>query len=193
MKFQFPSNGKLHSNFFSQLKNLSKISFNSLQTGNCIQTKKMSEKYDVVKVSFNSLQTGNCIQTYHGIFCSFSDHWFQFPSNGKLHSNLLMKLAKKYPQIKVSIPFKRETAFKPSSRGRNGSEGKAFQFPSNGKLHSNPLFARTTVRTLFRFQFPSNGKLHSNPYLFRSSLVVAPYPPNQTRIARRFFAVKIKR
>ena len=61
--FQFPSNGKLHSNE-KQMEALSDqmVRFNSLQTGNCIQT--LEGELSVEKLlSFNSLQTGNCIQT----------------------------------------------------------------------------------------------------------------------------------
>ena len=36
--FQFPSNGKLHSNLDKERKEKKTKCFNSLQTGNCIQT-----------------------------------------------------------------------------------------------------------------------------------------------------------
>ena len=90
------------------------FSFNSLQTGNCIQTKLSREQLHALTwavsipfkretafklngvvrnmkedygLSFNSLQTGNCIQTTVNL----------------LHNQTLTL---------VSIPFKRETAFK---------------------------------------------------------------------------------
>ena len=37
-------------------------SFNSLQTGKCIQSVFIVVKYDIISYSFNSLQTGKCIQ-----------------------------------------------------------------------------------------------------------------------------------
>ena len=111
--FQFPSNGKLHSNFKYGNPQISTIHvFNSLQTGNCIQTdsywqglfrrkqvsipfkretafkrsksKTGSRKRRRVSIPF---KRGNCIQTY---CCQSRRHChpqFQFPSNGKLHSN----------------------------------------------------------------------------------------------------------
>ena len=41
----------------------------------------------ITTMSFNSLQTGNCIQTENGSFATPLSDVFQFPSNGKLHSN----------------------------------------------------------------------------------------------------------
>ena len=63
-------------------------SFNSLQTGKCIQRKKTGvNQSQSRKQSFNSLQTGKCIQSkYMGI----SD----------------------YSSNRVSIPFKRESVSK---------------------------------------------------------------------------------
>ena len=110
--FQFPSNGKLHSNqqeahrkggvlcvsipfkretafklsITCSNQALIGCSFNSLQTGNCIQTKKM-EPSPRGSAGFNSLQTGNCIQTRENADISPERLKFQFPSNGKLHSN----------------------------------------------------------------------------------------------------------
>ena len=159
--FQFPSNGKLHSNWIYMLVAIAAISssFNSLQTGNCIQTTpeayyrgssgqfqfpsngKLHSNTVTVAVtqitpSFNSLQTGNCIQTF--IQDKYKDFpaEFQFPSNGKLHSN--------------------------SSRLQSCYFYVVFQFPSNGKLHSNAGINNLTGFIQDKFQFPSNGKLHSN-------------------------------
>ena len=67
-------------------------SFNSLQTGNCIQTNYIAPTIVGELKSFNSLQTGNCIQTVVGDTGSTTvDTGFQFPSNGKLHSNAKTK------------------------------------------------------------------------------------------------------
>ena len=88
---------------------------------------------------------------------------FQFPSNGKLHSNNRNRNFCAPHWSNVSIPFKRETAFKlgvPLSVSDIFPLG--FQFPSNGKLHSNTLLDRLLPVAEVEFQFPSNGKLHSN-------------------------------
>ena len=137
-KFQFPSNGKLHSNRFPSVRppkprqsfnslqtgnciqtrpetapTHEESSFNSLQTGNCIQTLEIQMLMVGDALSFNSLQTGNCIQTHRNDFRKpLWRLWFQFPSNGKLHSNSVYN-------------------------GGPWPSNEMFQFPSNGKLHSN--------------------------------------------------------
>ena len=87
--------------------------------------------------SFNSLQTGNCIQTSR--------------TTGPLRQDSY-----------VSIPFKRETAFKLGCQVVDAIRGIEFQFPSNGKLHSNCSVVQSLNNLRIKFQFPSNGKLHSN-------------------------------
>ena len=62
------------------------VSFNSLQTGKCIQS--MFNSKSVIKrynLSFNSLQTGKCIQSQGFPKIIFGDTEFQFPSNGKVY------------------------------------------------------------------------------------------------------------
>ena len=112
--FQFPSNGKLHSNNPNDSGKITGANrFNSLQTGNCIQTDGEFANVGRCLESFNSLQTGNCIQTKE---IDLADTGgmpteFQFPSNGKLHSNTCHD-PYTLSAFLVSIPFKRETAFK---------------------------------------------------------------------------------
>ena len=91
--FQFPSNGKLHPNIFpAETEFKWQPSFNSLQTGNSIQTTKRTPLKRQITDCFNSLQTGNSIQTrFPLVFIWDISWWFQFPSNGKLHPNLLSK------------------------------------------------------------------------------------------------------
>ena len=85
--FQFPSNGKAHSD----------------------------EQYLKTPVGrfvrFNSLQTGRLIQTFAFVFHLLYFSWFQFPSNGKAHSD---RSGRAYyrPHDRVSIPFKREGSFR---------------------------------------------------------------------------------
>ena len=117
---------------------------------------------------------------------------FQFPSNGKLHSNFRQHTNSTTTPWHVSIPFKRETAFKLKSNITVESDGDRFQFPSNGKLHSN-MVVRVAIAILVAFQFPSNGKLHSNSPFLNSMGPWLHTPQHQTRTARRFFAAEIKR
>ena len=113
--------------------------FNSLQTGNSIQTgpdglrelglelkvsipfkretpsklQKRSTIWSTLEISFNSLQTGNSIQT-EGLGEGFDNTiaMFQFPSNGKLHPNYRKGVPYGVHWKSVSIPFKRETPSK---------------------------------------------------------------------------------
>ena len=186
-KFQFPSNGKLHSNHralpeprrwspcFNSLQTGNCIqtaqgpygacsgwkvsipfkretafklenspyevdpekSFNSLQTGNCIQTTIRNDGTIVDLLCFNSLQTGNCIQTFY--WCRQLGHSYLVSIPFKRETAFKLSfLHHSYRMLYVvSIPFKRETAFKQMDRKtREFFEG-TFQFPSNGKLHSN--------------------------------------------------------
>ena len=185
-------------------------SFNSLQTGNCIQTS--LEGIIVAKIkSFNSLQTGNCIQT-HLVECfvlprlkfqfpsngklhsnksevnaRLANASFQFPSNGKLHSNSPLRPSGGLWGSLVSIPFKRETAFKLvvtlvtlllSLCFNSLQTGNCIQtsftasVPMSQSYRVSISFKRETAFKLgefkrrktyeIKFQFPSNGKLHSN-------------------------------
>ena len=161
-QFQFPSNGKLHSNYLlaQKPKRKEKVSipfkretafkpqkygqptpklppsFNSLQTGNCIQTIQGEGSYYTGPQSFNSLQTGNCIQTKFAQmdlgergkrFNSLQtgnciqtggiiyEHEFVPCFNSLQTGNCIQTRTDCRDQAGrsiVSIPFKRETAFK---------------------------------------------------------------------------------
>ena len=117
--------------------------FNSLQTGKWIQT--VESVFPVSTIScFNSLQTGKWIQTENTIMLNRNIAIaFQFPSNGKVDSNFkiyfskwrkiydncfnslqtgkwiqtlfLKKRGRSVPLACVSIPFKRESGFKPGA------------------------------------------------------------------------------
>ena len=130
--FQFPSNGKAYPKSKARsTKDLSRPSFNSLQTGRHIQSyiswypmrgyikvsipfkregisKVQYVRPNVVQlVSFNSLQTGRHIQSLLQSFADGSPLLFQFPSNGKAYPKFnLMGSGIILPE--VSIPFKRE-------------------------------------------------------------------------------------
>ena len=110
--FQFPSNGKVYSERYQDPRT-SRLtgSFNSLQTGKCIQRAWMLHQRDRKLMSFNSLQTGKWIQSGNWPFAPVSRNLFQFPSNGKVYSE-------------VETPF------------GNRPPTSLFQFPSNGKVYS---------------------------------------------------------
>ena len=140
--FQFPSNGKLHSNPCTESKDGARI------------------------------------------------HQFQFPSNGKLHSNYYGDQYVSLNMPEISIPFKRETAFKPFNFNSKFSERRvsipfkretAFKrgvwgnHPFRSNCVSIPFKTGNCIQTSLStdmakanaemFQFPSNGKLHSNLFL----------------------------
>ena len=136
-------------------------SFNSLQTGNCIQTLfPMDSAFPPIKFQFpsNGKLHSNIVQERSELT---RKPWFQFPSNGKLHSNRQF-FSNKSKSFKVSIPFKRETAFKLFDERRAAASRPVFQFPSNGETAFKPLRASLGDEDGLLFQFPSNGKLHSN-------------------------------
>ena len=86
--FQFPSNGKVYSELIEAGYDLSAeyTSFNSLQTGKCIQSLQAQSRRSVKVESFNSLQTGKCIQSWKIANERLQELTFQFPSNGKVYS-----------------------------------------------------------------------------------------------------------
>ena len=160
-RFQFPSNGKLHSNHLLLHANTETVCFNSLQTGNCIQTCCTSTKRCLSVSSFNSLQTGNCIQTTSTFVFFVGVVEVSIPFKRETAFKLFCDRTNLDICLLVSIPFKRETAFKLRILDPLAAEYK-FQFPSNGKLHSNSVLRRFIIEGDVEFQFPSNGKLHSN-------------------------------
>ena len=112
IKFQFPSNGKVYPKANCDVVSHYRvsISFNSLQTGRCIQRERQQvlDQAAVIEFqfpsngkvypklvrgdphrpfpSFNSLQTGRCIQRNCNDLQSIRRHnRFQFPSNGKVY------------------------------------------------------------------------------------------------------------
>ena len=142
--FQFPSNGKLHSNGDNAgtLSRASLRRFNSLQTGNCIQTHSVEpvEAGNMNPLGFNSLQTGNCIQTRN------------------YSASLILPTGRRFNSLQTGNCIQTEDMFIGFERIYQ------FQFPSNGKLHSNIGInpAAGALGRIYGFQFPSNGKLHSN-------------------------------
>ena len=90
------------------------------------------------EMSFHSLPTGKCIQRRPTAkeLRSYAAQ-FPFPSNGKVYPKKVRRGNHNRILHCVSIPFKRESISKDSSR-------------------------QTSVRTTGRFQFPSNGKVLSD-------------------------------
>ena len=63
---------------------------------------------------FNSLQTGKSFRTFHKDFLLITHFFmFQFPSNGKVLSDIQLRNLLKGEDKCVSIPFKRESPFGP--------------------------------------------------------------------------------
>ena len=188
--FQFPSNGKVYSETYQLIYQscVTITSFNSLQTGKCIQrTGRICVLTDRLQ-SFNSLQTGKCIQRMrHSVYrksmgfnslqtgkCIQSSVLVYNDPNGfsevsipfkresvfRVHYQVLMKWA----FYIVSIPFKRESVFRGirEELGLKNDQFHKFQFPSNGKVYSeiSPQSGFTGTISLV-FQFPSNGKVYS--------------------------------
>ena len=136
LTFQFPTNGKAHSDFPTRHYNpKTKQSFNSLRTGRHIQTTGGIE-VEKIKRGFNSLRTGRHIQTKNALEIAVSNNAFQFPTNGKAHSDYGPNFVKGSKALKgfnslrtgrhiqtsgarfdgsrvgVSIPYEREGTFR---------------------------------------------------------------------------------
>ena len=162
--FQFPSNGKVYSE--------SPIRYANIQREHN---------------SFNSLQTGKCIQSNWKAREPFIEYLqFQFPSNGKVYSEGFIMTTRTMKR-RVSIPFKRESVFRADNGDHHIGDDFEFQFPSNGKVYSETYppntrktFSHHSFNSLqtgkciqrgnfdndyaddwIRFQFPSNGKVYS--------------------------------
>ena len=89
--FQFPSNGKVYP-----------------KVSNWVRCRRWWRR-----LSFNSLQTGKCIQRYYLLDSSyFRISEFQFPSNGKVYPKRRRRIFVVEHRRKVSIPFKRESVSK---------------------------------------------------------------------------------
>ena len=137
------------------------------------------------KAGFNSLQTGKCISSpkwSHPNPCA-QNSLFQFPSNGKVYLKDSQRVSARI-QVRVSIPFKRESVSQASTLRIYSRAFCRFQFPSNGKVYLKPsalAIASTTAKLVsipFKresvsqavpptvqercagFQFPSNGKVY---------------------------------
>ena len=187
-EFQFPSNGKVYPKLTPSSAGTKRpVSFNSLQTGKCIQRRtfrkfeatteefqfpsngkvypKANAQFEnVSKDGFNSLQTGKCIQSRMAGSSGNTrcGNLFQFPSNGKVYPKALT--LKSY-----CLTF-------------------LFQFPSNGKVYPKKKPEPLSYHArLIKFQFPSNGKVYPKRPCFKPSGAVAPYVQNQTRTARGNF------
>ena len=71
--------------------------FNSLQTGKCIASEKVQPHYRPSRyLCFNSLQTGKCIASKRTMLYNNIGTAFQFPSNGKVYSKLVMDVVEQH-------------------------------------------------------------------------------------------------
>ena len=167
-------------------QNQKKPCFNSLQTGNHIQSESDPSTYKYLlsrfqfpsngksypKVvcgipqqilndddSFNSLQTGNHIQRCisNRCICHPCDQ-FQFPSNGKSYPKITETELQEMIEKLVSIPFKREIISKESYWHHDPVETyEGFNSLQTGN-HIQRHIDVVNQATADRFQFPSNGK-----------------------------------
>ena len=88
-----------------------------------------------LSLRFNSLQTGRSMESgatgYHG---NSEETWFQFPSNGKEHGKAISIYKDPECETVVSIPFKREGAWKElkNEKRNNGSRRVSIPFKREG-------------------------------------------------------------
>ena len=189
-QFQFPTNGKDHSDEYlvGGVTNHLHACFNSLRTGRIIQTfhalfllktaKKVSIPYEregsfrlpisgkVKKstvTSFNSLRTGRIIQTLPRRQGQRNLQKFQFPTNGKDHSDL-----QSIPYLTTGSPFQFPTNGKDHSDNGvqmlfyNTDTGWSFNSLRTGRIIQTKNYATTSLVKRKGFQFPTNGKDHSD-------------------------------
>ena len=92
--------------------------------------------------------------------------WFPFPSNGKAHSDELKMELKKIFARKVSIPFKREGTFRLFAQLKpHWSNYQVFPFPSNGKAHSDNEISIILKNLQLRFHSLQTGRHIQTRYL----------------------------
>ena len=109
MKFQFPSNGKVH--------------------GKNSETRRPVE-FKMFQFPSNGKVHGKREDELENFLKSIE---FQFPSNGKVHGKFWRPHGT-LERLIVSIPFKREGTWK-ENVDLISSMHAQFQFPSNGKVH----------------------------------------------------------
>ena len=142
--FQFPTNGKAHSDERLQVRSLS-----------------------ITIVCFNSLRTGRHIQTHirRNDEIVFSISGFQFPTNGKAHSDGRTLTVVDSGLERVSIPYEREGTFRLSSTKRSSCVRSQRCFNSLRTGRHIQTFMSVCVdycTNYLEFQFPTNGKAHSD-------------------------------
>ena len=136
-KFQFPSNGKAHSDGH--------------------EGRRGTERRYWFQFPSNGKAHSDSASDLSGIAVDRVS--IPFKREGTFRHALLRVLLVPYPS--VSIPFKREGTFRLIARF-NQLLCCSFQFPSNGKAHSDPRGCWSLRVRDHSFQFPSNGKAHSD-------------------------------
>ena len=138
--FQFPSNGKVLSDFGDALLQIKDPhqSFNSLQTGKSFRTPDILSSETEPHQSFNSLQTGKSFRTKNPRSHGRRYLGFNSLQTGKSFRTRNLQVVR-ILNCCVSIPFKRESPFGPAKLSRRLSldQIEKFQFPSNGKVLSD--------------------------------------------------------
>ena len=110
--FPFPSNGKVYSE----------------GADNC--------QFRTRKRSFNSLQTGKCIQRQRISTYTSGNKVFQFPSNGKVYSENYMNGDIFQSTVQFQFPSNGKVYSETMNTFGKSHEEIVFQFPSNGKVYS---------------------------------------------------------
>ena len=124
------------------------MSFNSLQTGKCIQSDGIMAIADQGGVSI-PFKRESVFKEILYIIRLGNVSLFQFPSNGKVYSKVAKVLRQRFEK-EVSIPFKRESVFKEAVRASSHRRREMFQFPSNGKVYSkSPYFKPSGAVALY--------------------------------------------
>ena len=162
--FQFPSNGKAHSDHVDHDTDDTAADVVSIpfKREGSFRHSPTSIYYCLAAggVSIPFKREGSFRQLYHHPQLHPTENQFQFPSNGKAHSDWIVVITQDF-HPEVSIPFKREGSFRLTIvleyKMRN-----VFQFPSNGKAHSDTKFLAVQNPPSIVFPFPSNGKAHSD-------------------------------
>ena len=188
-KFQFPSNGKAHSDrrAFRALSDGLRVSIPFKREGSFRRGEKAVRYVVRSNVSipfkregsfrleigmvvvnlvpspcFNSLQTGRLIQTNEfEFFVCYCGRKFQFPSNGKAHSDLSScKTLLRYSSSFNSLQTGRHIQTCSSSNRISGVHAGFHSLQTGRHIQTETYYERYERHN--RFPFPSNGKAHSD-------------------------------
>ena len=117
----------------------------------------------IVSVSIPFKREGTFRPKKSRISVDIPDPGFQFPSNGKAHSDKPFSRSLRNPRKMFQFPSNGKAHSDPQHlKYCQMNSCSVFQFPSNGKAHSDILTVVAISGAAVMFQFPSNGKAHSD-------------------------------